>query len=433
MERRTLGVGTAALAVAGSMVGTGVFTTTGYLLDDIGPPVGVLLAWVTGGGVALAGALCYAELGAAHPHNGGEYRLLGRVFHPFLGFLAGWSSIVVGFGAPIAASGLTFGNYVRAASPVELPDARVFAVALILAAALAHAFRVHVGARALVVVAGLQLSAVGLLTVGGLAMGDPGRLAGGAPLGPALASPGFAVGLVLVGYAYAGWNAAAYIAGELERPERTLPIGLTAGTLLVTVLYVGINAAMLMSAPAADLAGRMEVAHVAATALVGAGAGAVLSGVIAFGQVGFTLAALLTGSRVAEAIGRDHAALTFLVRRSPSHGPGAALALLALLATVIGVFAAFDALLTWAGFVLSLFAAVTVLGVPYSRWREPELARPFRVPGGPWLVPLVFLLPTGWSIAHTLIQLPLAALGGLVTLGTGAVLWALVRERQPGS
>src|SRR5688500_14684563 len=115
MGQRTLGVGTAALAVTASMVGTGVFTTTVFLVADLGSPEAVSAACAVGGVVALAGALCYAEPGAACPESGGEYALVGRVWSPFAGFLAGFLSVVVGFGAPIAGSAIAFGKYARTA------------------------------------------------------------------------------------------------------------------------------------------------------------------------------------------------------------------------------------------------------------------------------------------------------------------------------
>lgn len=426
---RTLGPGTAALTVAASMVGTGVFTTTGYLLADTGSPAAVLVAWAIGGLVALGGALCYAELGAAFPENGGEYRLIGRVWHPFLGFVAAVSSLVVGFAAPVAGSGLAFAAYLRPVFP-DLPDDRFAATVLIVGCAAVHAGRVRIGATALTTVTALQMLTLAVLTTAGLALGDPGNLTGGRPLGLAVASPAFAVGLVYVGYAYSGWNAAAYVAGELRDPHPTLPIGLVLGTLGVTVLYLGVNAAILMSAPMRELAGRMDVAHVAATALLGPGAGAVLSAVVAFGLVGNVLALLLTGSRVAEAVGLDQPRLAQLRRTTPDAGPGGALLGLAATALVIAWLAAFDFLLQWVGLVLSGAAAVAVTGVLWSRWREPDLVRPFRVPGGP-LVVAAFLIPTLGSMAYTLYERPLAALASLLTVGLAAVLWVVLGLRAP--
>ncbi len=114
--QRRLGLPTAMLLVVASMVGTGVFTTTGFLLRDIGSIAAVLASWAVGGAVALFGALAYAELVAALPHNGGEYQLLSRIYHPGVGFAAGFTSLVVGFSAPTAASAIAFAEYAESAS-----------------------------------------------------------------------------------------------------------------------------------------------------------------------------------------------------------------------------------------------------------------------------------------------------------------------------
>ncbi|MEQ1502415.1 MAG: amino acid permease, partial [Myxococcota bacterium] len=277
---RRLGVVTATLTVAASMVGTGVFTTTGYLVADIGSPIAVLIAWAVGGVVALAGALCYAELGAMIPENGGEYTLIDRVWHPSLGFVAAVISIVVGFAAPIAAASLAFAAYVRAAWPTLPVDDRVLAVGLVAVGAGIHATRVHLGAAALNVVTAIQLATVAAVLAVGIALGDVANLGAGPPVAAAVASPAFAVGLVYVGFSYAGWNAAAYLAGELRDPHATLPRALGIGTVAVTVLYVGLNAGILMAAPPSTLAGAPEVAHTAAVAVLGPRGGQVLSAVV---------------------------------------------------------------------------------------------------------------------------------------------------------
>ncbi|MEZ4234637.1 MAG: amino acid permease [Myxococcota bacterium] len=428
---RRFGAATAALTVAASMVGTGVFTTSGFLVADLGSPAAVLLLWGLGGLVGLCGALCYAELGAMIPENGGEYTLIGRVWHPLPGFVAAVVSVVVGFGAPIAGAGIAFGKYTLAAWPALPVDERVLAVGLILGCTAVHAARVHLGAALLNAVTLVQMTAVALVAAAGLWLGSPAHLAAGPPVLQVLPTPAFAVGLVYVGYAYAGWNAASYVAGELRDPHRTLPVGLLVGTLGVTALYVALTAGILMAAPAEALAGKVEVAHVAAVAVLGARAGQALSAVVAFGLVGSVMALLLTGSRVAEAVGRDYLALRWLAHRPAGGGPGVALAVLTAVAAGIGALAAFDWLLEWVGFVLSATATLAVLGVPYARWRWPERARPFRVPALP-LVLVVFVAPTVWSMVHTVLDRPEAGLAGLATVAVAGLPWLFVHRAADG-
>lgn len=419
---RALGVSTATLSVAASMVGTGVFTTTGFLLADLSAP-SILLAWLVGGISALAGATAYAELGASYAENGGEYLLLGRIVHPRLGFTAGVVSLVVGFAAPIAACGTAFARYLREVVDHPVPD-RVVACGLIAVATLAHALHLRIGARFLAGVTGLQLVACAALAAAGLWAGDAAHLAPRPGWTAELLTPAFATSLVWISYAYAGWGAAAYVAGEVKDPGRTLPLALGAGTSLVTLLYLAINAAILSSAPPELLRGQLAVAHVAAREAVGPGAGAALSAVVGTGLTGTVLALSLTGSRVAEAMARDLPALRVLAGRDAGGSPARALAALAVVAMGFVVSATFDALVTFTGFVLAVFAMATVGAAVVSRVREPDRPRPFRVPAAP-LVWALYLAPTAWGVAVTCWTNPWTlAAGGALVAGTAALGWA---------
>jgi APA family basic amino acid/polyamine antiporter len=243
----------------------------------------------------------------------------------------------------------------------------------------------------------------------------------------ALGSPAFAVGLVYISFSYSGWNAAAYIAGEVENPGRTLPRALLLGSGLVVFLYLAINGAFLAAAPAGELSGVVEVAHVAASRLFGQAAGRGLSAVIAlclFANIG---ALLMTGARVYEAMGRDYAALRALAHRGPRTGPIVAVALQAGAAIVMALTATFDGLLTYVGFTLSLTALLTIFGVFALRWREPALPRPYRVTGYP-VTPLLAISISGWTILQTIIARPQVSIAGLGTLAAAAALYEVVRR-----
>lgn len=415
---RTLGIPTATVSVAASMVGTGVFTTTGFLLMDLSPAA-ILVGWLLGGVSALAGATAYAELGAAHAENGGEALLLGRIVHPRLGFVAGLVSLVVGFAAPIAACGTAFARYLREVVDHPLPDTAV-ACGLVAVATAAHGVGVHVGARSLGVVTTLQLVACAALAGAGLVSGDPALLAPADGWWRELLTVPFAGSLVWISYAYAGWGAAAYVAGEVREPGRTLPVALFVGTGGVTLLYLAINAAILASAPAADLRGELAVAHVAAREAVGPTAARALSAVVATGLTGTVLALSLTGSRVAESMAKPGTPLAFLAGRSASGSPLRALAALALVAMAFVVTSTFDALVTFTGFVLAVFAMLTVGAAALSRFTDAARPRPFRVRFAA-LVWAVYLVPTAWSVVATCVANPgtLLAGGALVLAATG--------------
>lgn len=422
---RRLGTVTATATVVANMIGTGIFTTTGLLVDALGSSGWVLAAWAAGGLVALFGALAYGELGARIGRNGGEYRFLTDIFHPSLGFVAAWISLMVGFSAPIAASALAFGKYLAAISP--LVSAPAAACGLILALSLIHAVRVEAGA-------GLQN-----LFTGGKVLIIVGFIAGawvvGSSVGPAetqleaaAPDPGaFAVALIFVSFAYSGWNGAAYLAGEVRAPSRTLPVGLVAGTLVVTALYLGLNAVFVTSVPPGELAGRVEVGHVVATHLFGDRAGRWLSGLISLALVSSVSAMVMVGPRVYEAAGEDHRRLRWLTRRASRGGPALAIALQAALALVMVISASFETLLVYIGLTLSLSSALTVVGVFVDRRRNPGAPRPYRALGHP-VTSGIFILFMLWVVLWSVGEHPAAAVVSLATIGLGFLLYAAVRD-----
>jgi APA family basic amino acid/polyamine antiporter len=429
MDRR-IGLGTATALVVASMIGTGVFTTTGFLVRDVGSPTAILFAWILGGVTAVCGALTYAELISALPTNGGEYALLGRMYHPALGFTAGFSSLVVGFAAPVAAASIAFGQYAAAVLP-GLPPLLAAVGVLVLSSAF-HAFHLAAGSRFQDVFTVGKVVLIVVFAGVGLALGEPSRAVAPAAVSFAegtLSLP-FAVGLIYVAFSYSGWNAAAYVAGEVESPERNLPRALILGTAIVTALYLALNVMFLGAAPLEALSGKVEIGHVAAEHLFGPAAARVVSAIIAVGLVSTIGAMVMTGARVAEALGRDHRRLGFLAGRSAGGAPTRAVLVQAALSLVMLTTSSFDALLTYTGFTLTLGLALTVVGLFVLRWREPELARPYRVTGYP-LVPAVYAALSAWMTIGAVIERPVVAGWGAATVALGLVVWAAVRAPAP--
>ncbi|MEZ4440535.1 MAG: amino acid permease [Polyangiaceae bacterium] len=417
---RQLGFLTAFSLVVASMVGTGVFTTTGLLTKDVPSPTGILLCWTVGGLAALCGAFAYAELGAAFPHSGGEYQFLARLMHPAVGFLSAFVSLIVGFAAPLAAIALAFGQYLTAMGvPV---DPRLSGGALVVGLSVLNAWRVSAGAKFQNVFTLGKLLVIAAFVLFGLPRGTWANLDVGPGLAAVVPTPGFAVGLLWVSFAYTGWNAAAYVAGEVAEPAKVLPRALVLGTLVVTALYVALNLVFLVGAPFDALAGQVAVGTVAAKHLFGAAGGQVLSGIIALGLVSTVGAVLVTGPRIYEAVGKDVPRLAFLARRSPQGGPVYGVALQAALALVMMLTASFDQLLIYIGFTLSIFGALAVACVFILRRRG--IAMPYRMPAFP-LPPLVFLALMLWMIVSGIVERPVAAAFGAGTLVLGLVAYAL--------
>src|SRR6195256_833646 len=276
---------TATSIVVADMVGIGVFTSLGFQVKDITSGFALLLLWFVGGVVALCGAFCYAELASMFPRSSGEYNFLTRSYHPGVGFLAGWLSATVGFAAPVALAAMAFGEYSKAL----VPGAPALALGLGIAwlVTLVHLRGVRHGSLFHNIWTVLKLALVVAFLIAGMALGTPQPISF-APSAIDLtyvAGAPFAISLVFVMYSDSGWNAATYIAGEIDDPHRSLPRALFAGTLIVLVLYVGLNAVFLYTTPMEKMAGQLDVAVIAGRYIFGDWGGRVVGGLICLGLV----------------------------------------------------------------------------------------------------------------------------------------------------
>src|SRR5450432_2366779 len=415
--------------VVSSMVGTGVFTTAGFMLAGLGSPRLVLGVWALTGLLALAGAAVYAELGAMMTRAGGEYVYLSRAFHPALGFISGWVALFVGFAAPMAAGALAFGKYLQTLAP-GVP-VRGAAFALVGLATALHAREVRRAGIVKAAVTALVVLVIVVFIVAALASGhaDWSRLVAAPPPGAHAGTAGaLAVALVYTAYSYFGWNGAAYVAGEIRDPHRTLPRALVGGAALVTALYVALNAVFLASAPAAALTNQVEIAHVAARALFGARGGTLLTALITLALAGSVSALAMTGPRVVQAMSDDGVFFRALGRKNARGAPTFAVLLQGALAALGIATATFEPLLVFAGFTLSLSAAITVAGAFVLRRREPDAPRPHRALAWPWSG-LAFLALSAFMTVFAIRERPLESLAGLATLAAGGLAWALWRRR----
>src|SRR6266446_7353100 len=310
--RRTIGFLTACAIVIANIIGTGVFTSLGFQVAQIHSGFPLLLLWIVGGIAALCGALCYGELSAALPRSGGEYHFLSRIYHPALGFMAGFVSATVGFAAPIALAAMAFGQYFNgvfgAGSPVVLSFVVVWIVTVF------HVGNLRVGRAFQNVSTLVKLLLIGALIGAGFSVPSkqpisflpaPGDKA-------AILSGAFAVALVYVMYSYSGWNASAYISSEIKRPEKNVPRSLLAGTSLVIVIYVLLNAIFLAATPAEQLKGQLEVALIAGKHIFGENGGRFAGAIICLGLVAAISSMTWIGPRVTMSMGEDHWLLRWL-------------------------------------------------------------------------------------------------------------------------
>jgi APA family basic amino acid/polyamine antiporter len=423
----TVSVVVATAIVVADMIGVGVFTSLGFQVKDIPSGFSILLLWAVGGLVALCGVFSYSELGAMFPRSSGEYNFLSRAFHPAFGFLAGWVSATVGFAAPVALAAMAFGQYGTSvwpgAPPLPLALGVVWLVSIVQLTGVRHSSSFQLIATILKVVL------IVAFLIAGFVAGQPhisfapdvadfARITG-AP---------FAIGLVFVMYAFSGWNAATYIIGEMHTPQQSLPRALLAGTLIVLVLYVALNAVFLYTTPLDQLSGQLDVARIAGSHIFGEIGGRIVGAMICIGLISSISAMMWIGPRVMMTMGEDIPALRMFARKSTQGAPAYAILFQLAVASLMLFTRSFEAVLDFIQFGLLFCSFFTVLGVIKLRITQPDLPRPYRAWGYP-VTPVVFLLVTLFMMYYLLVERPLQSFLGILILISGLLIYAVFRKR----
>lgn len=422
-DERTLNGFTATLIVVATMIGTGVFTTTGFMVKDLGSPTAILISWIIGGILALCGALSFAELAVLMPRNGGEYNILSKIYSPSIGFVAGWISLIAGFGASIASSSLAFGAYLY---PIIAINPKISAFFVIIINALIQAYKTETGAKFQNVFTALKVILIATFIIGGLLFGEHIQLTSSLSTTQVILSPAFATSLIFVSFAYSGWESSAYIAGEIKNPGKLIPLSLVAGTLIVTLLYFGLNLTYLLTVPQAELSGVVEIGKVAAGYIFGERGALIMSLVIAFGLVSAIGSMTMTGPRVYQTMGEDYPKLSFLKKKNKGNSPVNAIILQTVIALIMVFSVDIDKLLQYIGFTLSLSASMSVLGVIIMRFREPNTERLYKTWGYP-LTPILFIILSLWMITYSIIDSPYVFVSGMITILSGLGIYKLVK------
>lgn len=430
MSKNKLGIVAVSAFVIANMIGTGVFTSLGFQLTGISNPFSILLLWILGGVLALCGALVYGELGAAMPRSGGEYHYLSQIYHPALGFFSGWASLTVGFAAPNAAACLALGYYFHSALP-EFPVKWVAATALILVTII-HSFTVHSGGIFQTIFTMGKILMMVFLIIAGLFFAPAHQ-----DMVPYLStfswkeifSPAFAVSIVFVSLAYSGWNAAAYIADDIDKPQHTLPRALLLGTAVVSLLYLLLNFVFLYTAPIDALKGVPDVAQVSAGYIFGSTGGRWMSGIIAFLLISTISAMTFVGPRVYKVMGEDFALLRFMAIKNKNGVPIVSVWMQCAISLFLIFAADLEQLIYFSGVPLNICTILTVFGVFIHRRKYPNAERPYKTWGYP-LVPIVFLIPIIWSTIYIFKQQPVEAILGTATIAISFVIYAIAQRYE---
>jgi APA family basic amino acid/polyamine antiporter len=452
---RGLGPWTSAAIVVGSMIGTGIFLKPSEMAADAGSVSIVFAAWIAGAILSLFGALAFAELGAALPEAGGEYAYLRRGLGPKWGFLFGWMYSIVGLPAgmsALAAGLLRFCGFLFPAVaqpiftlPILLPSssspylfsftwAQPLAVLAVVALTFVNYLGVRVGGRIQVILTTIKVASVAAIIILAFSLARPGGV-GFHPFLPAsyggATLTGFFGALAASLWVYDGWEHLGRVGSEVKDPQRNIPYALIAGVAFCAVVFILFSAASHWVLPFSTIVQSQHVASDVVAGITGRNAAVWVTLAMALSALGTLNAAILTGSRVPYAMARDG---IFFRNTADIHPrfrtPGGALAFECVLASLFALSGTFEELTSLFVFALWIFYGLAVVSMMRMRLTEPELPRPYRCWGYPW-VPGTFVAGAAALTVTLWLARPVRSSIGLVLIFSGLIFYRHWQRKLP--
>lgn len=434
---RAIGLGGATMLVIGSVIGTGIFLTTGIMFEQLPSVSLVLLAWVAGGLLAMAGGLTYAEMGSMFPRSGGLYVFLSEAYGPVIGFLFGWACLLVILTGSVAAVAVGFAEYFSYFFPALGTD-QVFmtmpapwgtwvvtAGQLVAAASIAvitavNYVGVRSGNRTNVVVTAAKMAA--LLAVPVLALLYFRVEPAFTPLvPPETVRPLAAFGVVMIGvmWTYEGWYYVAFAAGEIKDAARNLPRALILGTAALAAIYGIVNLAYVFSLSVEEMTGVVRIAEKAVTTLVGPVGASLVAGTVMVSAFGCNVAGVIAASRACFAMAADRRFFPAAARVHPEYRtPHIALFITSGWAAFLTLTGGYEALFTYVTFASVLFGTLGGVAIFVLRARRPNAPRPYRALGYP-VIPALYVLGSFALVGNTLMERPTESIAGLGLVALG--------------
>ena len=431
------------MIVIGIVIGAGIFLTTGIIAKSIPSPPLILLAFVFGGILSLAGALAYAELGAAIPDAGGQYVYIRKAFGSLPGFLFGWVMFLVYMTGAIAACAVAFAEYFGyffpslgtdkfiysmtvslfgASVPYSLSMGQIVGIVIIIVLSLCNFIGLVFGSIIQNIFTVLKIGALAALVGLGFLIGKGEHIEfsfGGFGTGRSSLLMGFGVAMIAVIWTYGGWNCLSFTAGEIKNPKRNLPLSLIYGVMGVAVIYVVVNYIYLYALPIDEMIGVVRVAEKAATALFGGTGAALISAAVMISTFGAINATVLTGARVYYAMAKDN---LFFKRVGNVHPrfrtPGFSIFIQCVWSCILTLSGSFEQIITYVTFVLIMFYIAAVASLFTLRKKYPDLPRPYKTWGYP-VVPFLYIIALSGLLLNTLVNKPAEALFGLGIVAIG--------------
>ena len=422
------------MMMVGIVIGSGIFLTTGIMAESIPSASLLLVAWLVGGLLTLAGALTFAELGAAMPHAGGQYVYIREAYGHLAGFLFGWILFLVALGGSIAALAVGFAEYLGFFFPVLSTDRTLLSIGvgslgtytlsagqLVAAAAvlLLSAFN-YIGVvfgkaiQNLFTVA--KIGAILAFVILGFTVGTtiaPDYAVNPRGLEFTQIVVGFGVAIIAVSWAFDGWHNITYVAGEIRNPKRNLPLALVGGALIITTLYLLVNWVYVRAMTVEDMTGVVRIAERASVALHGSTTAGLISAAVLVSIFGALNGAIFVGPRVYYAMARDGVFFRKVGQVHPRFKtPAIAILLQAAWACTLTLTGTYQQLFTYVVFITLMFWTAGTASVFVLRRTQPDLPRPYRTWGYP-VVPALFVAGTLTILVNTLFARPVESLAGL--------------------
>jgi APA family basic amino acid/polyamine antiporter len=428
---RKLGLIDALSIVIGMVIGGGIFLVPNLVAGELKSATAILAVWIFAGVISFFGALACAELGTALPSTGGQYVFLREAYGPMVGFLCGWSMFLVARTAQVAWLAVTMALYVSYFVPLSVPVSKLLGICAIALFTGINYRGVTAGAIVqktftLAKVAGLLVIIGSALLWGSKAASTPEGVAAG------FSVSSFGVALIASLLAYDGWVQLSFVAGEIRDPQRNVFFALTLGSVACIAIYLLANVAYLRVLPIAEIAASDHVGATAAERVLGSGGGSLVSLIILLSIIGTLNGCFLTSPRIYFAQARDGLFFRRFAEVHPRyHTPGFAILAQGIWSAVLIVSGSYETLLDYAMFAIWLSYSLMVAGVIVLRYRQPGLARPYRMWGYP-VTPALFVGITCWFLANMLKTRPFPSVAGLLLIATGIpvyFLWARHRNQ----
>jgi amino acid transporter len=419
-----IGWKTALGLVLSNMIGTGVFTSLGYQLPQIHSTWSILLLWLLGGILALMGAFTYAELGTHYQQRGGDFIFISEGFHPFLGYLSAWTSLIVGFSAPIAIAAIAMADYLK---PLNIPNLRFGTIGLIIMICALHSSSIKISGKLQDITTICKMLFIVALLAIGLHFAPVANTALNFHSNPTpeIFSSSFAVALLYVYYAYSGWNAAAYIVDEIDRPNRDLPKALILGTVIVTAIYIALQLIFLKFAALSELSGKTEVALIAGRNILGSGPANWISIGIALQLVATMSSYIWVGSRIVHSMSLRYSVWSWLRPMNQHNIPVRAVWAIGTVAILLLSSGKLEQVVVYTSFLLQLMGTIAVASLLRTKRQPTDFQSPFR-PYLQWIFITFNLIVLGFIFNAK----PLESLLGLCTLVIGSATYAWDRWQR---